>query len=103
MSLALSKFFDQNNIISYALPPNATHVMQPADVSVFKPLKEYWRQAVRDWQNNNNYRSVTKNKFCPIFKKALYHEKMPENIRKGLAACGLFPFNPDSVNYAKFI
>lgn len=103
MSLALSEFCNHHNIILYALPPNAAHVLHPADVSVFKPFKEYWRQAVRDWQNTCNSRTVTKTEFCPIFKEALYHEKMPENIRKGFEISGLFPFNPDVVDYSKCI
>ncbi|KAJ8912480.1 hypothetical protein NQ315_014580 [Exocentrus adspersus] len=60
MSLQLSQFCDENKIILYALPPNSTHILQPADVSVFKPLKEYWRQSVRKWQKENNNCVVTK-------------------------------------------
>ncbi|KAJ8929036.1 hypothetical protein NQ314_018305 [Rhamnusium bicolor] len=32
MSIELSRFCDENGIIIYALPPNATHLLQPADV-----------------------------------------------------------------------
>ncbi|KAJ8966802.1 hypothetical protein NQ314_003298 [Rhamnusium bicolor] len=64
MSLELSKFCSNNGIISYALPPNATHLLQPADVAVFKPLKEYWRQEVREWQADNFNKVVTKSEFC---------------------------------------
>lgn len=39
LSLELSEFCNNNGIILYGLPPNTTHIMQPADVSVFKPLK----------------------------------------------------------------
>lgn len=41
MSIELSKFCDDNSNLLYALPPNATHIMQPADVVCLKPLKEY--------------------------------------------------------------
>ncbi|KAJ8927279.1 hypothetical protein NQ314_020282 [Rhamnusium bicolor] len=40
MTLALNQFCEDNGIILYALPPNTTHILQPADVSVFRPLKQ---------------------------------------------------------------
>ncbi|KAJ8911938.1 hypothetical protein NQ315_016280 [Exocentrus adspersus] len=103
MSLELSKFCNENGIILYALPPNATHLLQPGDVAVFKPLKEYWRQEVREWQYQNENRVVTKTEFCPIFQKVLHHPNMPANMKNGFKACGLFPFNPDAVNYKKCV
>ncbi|KAG5858417.1 hypothetical protein JTB14_010103 [Gonioctena quinquepunctata] len=39
MTQPLSEFCQNNGIVLYALPPNTTHILQPADVSVFKPLK----------------------------------------------------------------
>lgn len=103
MSLDLSKFCDDNGIILYALPPNATHLLQPADVSVFKPMKEYWRQEVRNWQEENENRVVTKTEFCPILKRVLQHANMPSNMKNGFRACGLYPFNQDTVNYNKCV
>lgn len=46
MSLPLSQFCEENQIILYAPPPNTTHMLQPADVSVFKPLKQQWKTTV---------------------------------------------------------
>ena len=42
MSYALSQQCAQRQIIVYPLHPNSTHILQPADVSVFKPLKSAW-------------------------------------------------------------
>lgn len=50
LSMHLSEFCDKNGIIIYCLPPNSTHLIQPADVSVFKPLKSYWKKTVCDGQ-----------------------------------------------------
>ena len=49
MTLELSKFWEENVIILYALP-STTQIMQPADVCVFKPLKTEWKKTVREWQ-----------------------------------------------------
>lgn len=82
MSIELSQFCDENGIILYSLPPNATHLMQPADVAVFKPLKEYWRQAVRSWQNENAGKCLTKFDFAPVLKIAVENQNLSEHIKK---------------------
>lgn len=50
LTLKLSEFCAENQIIHYSVPPNTTHMMQLADVSVFKPLKSKWQKTVRDSQ-----------------------------------------------------
>ncbi|KAJ8932211.1 hypothetical protein NQ314_014831 [Rhamnusium bicolor] len=103
MSVELSKFCDDNDIILYALPPNSTHIMQPADVGLFKPLKEYWRQAVRNWQNDHEGKSVTKIEFATVLEEALNNQNIPNHIRNAFRRCGLFPYNPDAVDYTKCV
>ncbi|XP_062557124.1 uncharacterized protein LOC134221982 [Armigeres subalbatus] len=48
-------------IILISLYPNTTHITQPADVAVFKPLKDEWRREVEQWrfENQENDQSVT--------------------------------------------
>lgn len=43
-----------NDIILVAFHPNNTHFLQPADVSVFGPLKQSWKQTVRNWKYENH-------------------------------------------------
>ncbi|KAJ8964285.1 hypothetical protein NQ314_005019, partial [Rhamnusium bicolor] len=91
------------NIILYALPPNATHMMQPADVSVFKPLKSEWKNTVHDWaiQPKNINSTLTKSKFCPLLQRTLNKENLATTIKNGFRKCGLFPYNPNVVDYSK--
>lgn len=103
MSIELSQFCDENQIILYALPPNATHLIQPADVALFKPLKDYWRQAARNWQVRNMEKTLTKAEFAPIFKVALSNSNIAEHIKNGFRRCGLFPYNPEAVDYTKCV
>lgn len=105
MSLPLSKFCDENKIILYALPPNTTHMMQPADVSVFRPLKQQWKNTVAKWQKKpeNLNKTVTKVNFCPIFNEALQSSDMTIAIKNGFRRCGLFPFDPNNVDYTKCV
>lgn len=38
---------DQHNIRFMFLPENSTHLLQPLDVAVFRPMKGYWRHLLR--------------------------------------------------------
>jgi len=44
----LSKLCLQLNIILIALYPNATRILQPADVAAFRPIKAGWKKGVFD-------------------------------------------------------
>nr|CAI5829451.1 unnamed protein product [Callosobruchus analis] len=83
-----------------ALYPNATRILQPADVACFKPLKNAWKVEVLKWRTNNPYLQLTKLHFAPILKEALLSLKKP-SIINGFRACGLYPWNVESVNFSE--
>ena len=53
LTLQTSVLCKNNGVILYLLPPNTTHILKPADICPFKPLKDYWRQEVRKFQREN--------------------------------------------------
>lgn len=105
LTLARSKFCDENQIILYALPPNTTHMMQPADVSVFKPLKSDYKKTVRVWQNKpeNFNTSLTKTTFCPLLKIVLEQKDLSKTIINGFRKCGLYPLDPEAIDCTKCV
>ncbi|KAJ8935021.1 hypothetical protein NQ314_013046 [Rhamnusium bicolor] len=105
MTLPLSEFCERNGIILYALPPNTTHILQPADVSVFKPLKSEWKNTIRKWQSRseNVQCCVTKLNFCKVFQETLENYEMKQHIINGFRKCGLYPLSPDNVDYSKCV
>lgn len=92
-------------IILYALPPNTTHMLQPADVSVFGPLKSSWKAVVRKFLSkpDNVNTCVNKTNFCRLFRDILEETNMDTNIRNGFKKYGLYPFNPDAVDFTKCV
>ena len=44
----------EKDVYFTALPPNSTHLLQPLDVAVFRPMKAHWRQIL------GNYRAETR-------------------------------------------
>lgn len=105
MSLMLSTMCEDLQIILYALPPNTTHILQPADVSVFAPLKAYWKSTVREFllKPENLNCAVTKTNFCTLLNEAIKHPNMPDNIKNGFRRCGLYPFDANSPDYTKCV
>nr|CAI5849115.1 unnamed protein product [Callosobruchus analis] len=103
--MRLSEYCDQHGIILYALPPNATHMIQPADVSVFRPLKAEWKNTVHEWamQPENANTVLTKSTFCPLLKKVLEKENLPITITNGFRICGLYPCDPNALDYSKCV
>ncbi|KAI4466744.1 hypothetical protein MML48_2g00006030 [Holotrichia oblita] len=101
MTYNLSILCSQLEIILIALYPNATRLLQPADVVAFKPLKNGWKKGVNEWRRSNPSQSLTKEKFAPILKLAIDNHLNRDILKNGFRACGLFPWNPDSLDYSK--
>lgn len=96
----LSDFCSQNKIEIIALYPNSTHLLQPMDLAVFRPLKAFWRKHVRKWKTEHLGQQVKKDNFAPILKKAI-EDLTPDCVKNGFKAGGLFPFGPDYIDFTK--
>lgn len=97
----LHDFCVQKGILLFCLYPNATHILQPCDVGIFKPFKTAWKKIVHS-QSQATTRAITKVEFAPLFYEA-FTQITAETVINSFAACGIFPFNPDNVNYSKCI
>lgn len=101
-NMELYEFCREKQITLYCLPPNSTHILQPCDVSIFRPLKTNWRAVVRRHKQNTGC-TITRHNFCSLFKEAFETSAKLETIVNGFRVCGLHPFNPDAVDYTKCI
>ncbi|XP_039291044.1 uncharacterized protein LOC120352826 [Nilaparvata lugens] len=66
MTQHLSNFCSEKGIEVVALLANATHILQPLDVRVFRPLKSAWRKAVVVWRAKNKFKKLSKERFSPL-------------------------------------
>lgn len=99
----LSNFCSNHQITLISLYPNSTHILQPLDVAVFKPLKTEYKKVIRQWRLKNNGEKVARENFAPILEQTLNSlTSLNEIIRNGFRTCGLFPFNPNAINYKEF-
>lgn len=99
LTMPLSNFCRKNGIELIALYPNATHILQPLDVSLFHPLKQSWKKTVDKWRLNNAPQRIRKEHFAPLLKEAVDSINFADIVKKGFECCGLWPFSADSVNY----
>ncbi|XP_063217115.1 uncharacterized protein LOC134527954 [Bacillus rossius redtenbacheri] len=97
----VAQFCADNGIIQFALYPNATHVLQPADVAIFRPLKAGWRNVVYSWKHKTGNKVVTKVVFGPLLEAVFTERATVDTVKSGFRKCGIFPFDPDAVDYSK--
>lgn len=100
MTLHLSDFCKDNGIEVISLYPNSTHLLQPMDVAVFRPLKVSWQNQVKSWKMENPKQTMKREHFAPNFEVAL-RNIATDTIKNGFRKSGLFPFGPEYVDMNK--
>lgn len=104
MTYKLCTFCGDKEIELIALHPNATHILQPLDVSIFRPLKINWTKCVHEWKMDRARKDgevLTKYNFAPFLKTAFDKTFEGQSVLNGFRACGLYPLDPDAVDYTK--
>ena len=78
------------------LPPNLTHLMQVADVSVFGPFKTAYRKACEEWRHVHK-RDMDKFDIAVVTGKAWESAMTSSNVESGFRRTGQWPFDPSAV------
>lgn len=102
-SLHLSTFCREKGIILIGFIPNATHLLQPMDVSLFHPLKSEWNKIIHEWWINNNGERLKREDLSGSVNECLQRAAKPETIRNGFRICGLYPFDVNAVPFEKLL
>nr|CAH7753589.1 unnamed protein product [Callosobruchus chinensis] len=89
LNYQLSLLCNELQIEIISLYPNATRILQPCDVSIFRPMKEAWRQSVREWEEQHPGEVVNKAVFARILEKAVDFSTKTETVINGFKVCGL--------------
>lgn len=78
LTLNVCRLCEANDIILYSLLPNATHIIQPLDVSVFRALKSGWKVTVDNWKEKSDNRVLTRAKFPQLFESVVKEKATPK-------------------------
>ena len=85
----------QHSIEIAKLPSHTTHVLQPLDVSTFKPLKEAYDTVAHNFFRTHR-RYINKRDF-PALLATAWKTFKPEMAINGFRKTGILPFNKDAV------
>lgn len=78
-------------------------MLQPLDVAVFRPVKGTWRTVVHNFRLENNYAKLTRQEFSKTVQKCFDQCLKPDTIKSRFQCCGIFPFDPQNINYDKLL
>jgi 4-hydroxybenzoate polyprenyltransferase len=81
------------NIYLLFLPPHASHVLQPLDLSVFGPIKSLYRSALGNLIYQSDDSPMGKRGFLECYSTARQGGLSEKNVLAGWRATGLWPIN----------
>lgn len=83
-------FCKDKGIHIIAFYPNSTHIQQPLDVAIFRPLKKEWAKEVHD-RRMKSQDSLSKDEFAPLLNQVINTRLTKETVKNGFRTTGLFP------------
>ncbi|XP_072375129.1 uncharacterized protein [Diabrotica undecimpunctata] len=101
LTLHLTEFCKSKGIILIALLPNSTHILQPLDVAIFRPLKLSWKNRIHNWSIENNGKKLKREDFAEEPDKCIRVSVTEDTVRNGFRTCGLFPYNQNNFDFSK--
>ena len=81
----------KKSIILFVLPAHSSHILQPLDVSIFGPFKNYYYSECSNFMQRNMGHTITKYEICTLACKAYLKAMTPRSIQNGFRKTGLFP------------
>ena len=97
MNLQTVQFAKDNGIHMLCLPPHTTHLYQPLDVTMFRPLKTNFSIEAQKLSRKNKKKSLNRYDFNRVLKPAWQKSFTLSNIEAGFRKCGVWPYNPAAV------
>ena len=67
------------------------------------PLKESWKRIVRQWRIDHDGMEISKFDVPAALAKILNDPRMTTNIQSGFKVSGLYPLQPNNVDYSKIV
>jgi hypothetical protein len=80
------------------LPSHTSHTLQPLDVSVLKPFKQYFRQYRDYWMFRNLNEAASKDTLAQWVSLSLKKALTEGNIKNGFVTTGIWPLNEHAVD-----
>lgn len=85
----------ENGIVMLTFPPHCSHKMQPLDVSVYFPLKNFYNTQCASWMVSNPGQTLSIYNIASLASRAFELAFTPKNIVAGFSSTGICPLNRD--------
>nr|ABG26269.1 transposase [Ophiostoma novo-ulmi subsp. novo-ulmi] len=83
----------ENNIFLLFLPSHSSHVLQPLDLTIFSPLKAYYKKEIEKIGSDEEAVICNKRTFLKTYAAARTAALTAKNIKMGWRTAGLWPRN----------
>ena len=96
LSTEVIKQCEENDIAFVLLPPGSTHILQPLDVSFFRPLKRAWNNLLEEEKSKRKGCFTLSKDLFPSLLSKLHtnvYNNAASNLKSGFEKCGIFPLN----------
>lgn len=103
ISVEVLDFCKEVGIILMTFPPHCSHKLQPLDLTVYGPLKNYYNKALTDWMVSNPGKTVTIYDIPKLAALAIPQAFKQKNIQKGFEKSGIWPFNSNIFSDEDFL
>lgn len=87
VQLSVIEVAKEHNITIIKFPAHSSHLLQPLDLSVFKPFKDKWDSVMVKWQRSNYGQKLTKKEFSVLIGQ-VWENLNPLNIINGFKRGG---------------
>lgn len=102
VNLACVKFCKENGIVLLSFSPHTTHRLQPLDVAVYGPFKQFCSVAFNDWMTSNPGKTISVRNIAELTNRAYLRAFTASNIISGFKKPGIWPFNRLAFSDADF-
>ena len=90
-----------NNVALVAFPSHCTHVLQPLDVAVYRPMKTEFTKAIQEFRIESPHIQPTKVQMERMIHRTFTSAFRKRTVRRAFSATGIWPFNKDAVSETK--
>lgn len=101
ITIPLIEFAMANDITILKLPPHTSHLLQPLDLTVFRPMKVTWDEKLVAWQRRNIGLKMPKKHFSEMIGQT-WKNLNPSTIINGFKKAGIHPFDRTVVSEDKY-
>lgn len=97
------QYAKDNGVVILTIPPHTSNKLQPLDVSIYGPFKNYFGRQVQSWMIANPGKTLTIYDLPKLACDSWTSACTPANVKNGFLKTGILPFNPDTFQDADFL